>query len=1110
MYKKGERIVNYLLDKSEDLNYIIENYSQAKPFSSFLPGIAGLMGIPMWCFYVNRGQAVVSFGIENKDGSIMEFQPANKAYRCASTQGFRTFLKFNRCGQKGFYEPFQENIEFNVQNRMIISPYELSIEERNETLGFLIKVTYFTIPGEPIAALARKVTITNLLDTQVDLELIDGMPVIIPYGMWDFYMKNMSRTIEAWTYVENLENQIPYYRLKVRAEDSAEVIQIEAGNFYCAFCKEADGIKKLKTIIDPSLIFGHLNDLSFPFEFCKDEFTINQEQHYENRTVCAMGHAIFKFAGNEEKIIYSLIGHAENLCSLNNLSDGFFIEEFFNQKACENKRTIRDIMDMAFVNSSSKEFNSYCRQNFLDNILRGGFPLSIKDGDKSDVLYVYSRRHGDLERDYNSFKLMPTFFSQGNGAYRDINQNRRNDIWFNTDTGYSNILYFINLIQLDGYNPLIIKGMSYLYINDGENNILKQLVETDFVEEMLEFLKKPFIPHSLLNFIKTKQVALKVKPDELLRKMLLHTTKIEEAEHGEGYWTDHWHYNIDLLESYEALFADNMEKLLTSERLFSFYEDEHYVCPRTEKYVISNGRPRQFESIKKDKEKLSILIARKVEPNKVRTKNGRGEIYYTSLLIKLISLCVNKVASLDSNGIGIEMEAGKPNWNDALNGLPSLFGSSINETFELKRLILLLQEWIVRYELKGKKVEMPFELKEFMVSLFEALKENNVNHNADSDYIYWDSSNNLKEAYREKVRYGVDGRETITDIDFLYEFLNIALSKIERGICKAYNTELGIYNTYFINEPIAYDILTPTKKTDTGLVMEGAEKQYVRVKEFKQIPLPPFLEGQVHALRVERDIKKAADLYKAILKTELYDENLGMYKVNASLKEFPMELGRLRTFSPGWLENESVFMHMEHKYLLELIKSGLMEEFHSESKKAFVPFMKPEVYGRSVFENSSFIASSVNPDKNMRGNGFVARLSGTTAEFYEILLIIALGVKPFYLNKEGYLQLKLCPSLPGWIFTKMPTKTNIYIGGEEREITFEANTYSFRLLGNVLLVLHNKKRLNTYGADSAKVISISIQKNESSIKEFMGNVIQAPYAAEIRDGIYNRIDVILE
>ena len=60
---------------------VIEDYARKSEFSSFLPGIAGLKGIPMWCYYVNRGQAVVSFGVQDKDHGIMEFYPAHTAYQ---------------------------------------------------------------------------------------------------------------------------------------------------------------------------------------------------------------------------------------------------------------------------------------------------------------------------------------------------------------------------------------------------------------------------------------------------------------------------------------------------------------------------------------------------------------------------------------------------------------------------------------------------------------------------------------------------------------------------------------------------------------------------------------------------------------------------------------------------------------------------------------------------------------------------------------------------------------------------------------------------------------------------------------------------------------------
>ena len=74
----------------ENQRFIIENYDEQKPFASFLPGVAGVNGIPMWVYYTNRGQGIAGFGIENKNGSIMDFVPANVAYRRTEQQGFRT------------------------------------------------------------------------------------------------------------------------------------------------------------------------------------------------------------------------------------------------------------------------------------------------------------------------------------------------------------------------------------------------------------------------------------------------------------------------------------------------------------------------------------------------------------------------------------------------------------------------------------------------------------------------------------------------------------------------------------------------------------------------------------------------------------------------------------------------------------------------------------------------------------------------------------------------------------------------------------------------------------------------------------------------------------
>ena len=67
----------YYLNKLGE--FVIEDYNYAKPFANFFPGIAGKYGIPMWVFYVNRGQCISSFGTKDKDQAILEFFPANKA-----------------------------------------------------------------------------------------------------------------------------------------------------------------------------------------------------------------------------------------------------------------------------------------------------------------------------------------------------------------------------------------------------------------------------------------------------------------------------------------------------------------------------------------------------------------------------------------------------------------------------------------------------------------------------------------------------------------------------------------------------------------------------------------------------------------------------------------------------------------------------------------------------------------------------------------------------------------------------------------------------------------------------------------------------------------------
>ncbi|MDM7320106.1 MAG: cellobiose phosphorylase, partial [Fervidobacterium sp.] len=107
-------MVRYYFD--ENKRFVVENYNNSKPFASFLPGIAGKKGIPLWVFYVNRAQAIASFGIAHKDNPIMEFHPAFRSYQVIFTHGFRTFVK--DLSMDAFFEPFGKVVSDKVVQRM--------------------------------------------------------------------------------------------------------------------------------------------------------------------------------------------------------------------------------------------------------------------------------------------------------------------------------------------------------------------------------------------------------------------------------------------------------------------------------------------------------------------------------------------------------------------------------------------------------------------------------------------------------------------------------------------------------------------------------------------------------------------------------------------------------------------------------------------------------------------------------------------------------------------------------------------------------------------------------------------------------------------------------
>jgi hypothetical protein len=1057
--------------------FIIENYDSARPFSSFLPGIAGPRGVPLWVFTVNRGQAIASFGVESKDQPIVEFQPANKAYQLTSYLGFRTFLKFDA----QTYEPFAPAT--SIDRAMFIGMNELELQEVNQPIGLQTNVVYFSVPQENFAGLVRQVTFTNISNRPLHLEVLDGLPAVIPYGVNNAQLKEIGRTIEAWMEVFNLDQRLPFYHVRASVVDSAEVEAIEAGHFALAFVDRSDRVDQLPVLVDPNLVFGHNTALSTPDRFYATPLAalFQQTQIAVGKTPCAFFGATIDLRPGEAITLHSVYGHVSAIAQLPAVRERVLSVAHLNEMRCTSNTLTQQLTDVIDTHTADPSFDAYCRQTFLDNVLRGGWPIVWND----KVYHLYSRKHGDLERDYNAFALAAEFYSQGNGAYRDVNQNRRSDVLFEPRVGDFNVRAFMSLIQADGYNPLVIQGSTFNLSADQRAVLLKQVAQPAVLEPLLS---QSFTPGKLLKFISDHDVQLTITPEEFLDQVMSIAAQHLEAKFGEGYWIDHWTYNLDLIDSYRAVYPDRQHALLFESAL-PWFDNPARVQPRSQKYVLVNSQPRQLNAVIKDEEKAALIATRESERNWLRVDDGRGAVYRTTLFNKLVMLATIKFATLDPCGMGLEMEAGKPGWYDALNGLPGLFGSSLAETFELQRLLEFLTSSLSligsstaspRFAgVEGKAIELPIEASSLLRDVATRLQEFNTSADPQRDFAYWDAVSTAREEYRAAIRFGFSGEAQTISKQELSEALALFAAKVQSGVQRALDLNDGIPPTYFTYRVEDYDVLRET---------DAQGRPFIRVKRFTPQVLPLFLEGPMHACKVlPRD--EVAHLYQQIKASPLFDRELKMYKINASLADQPHDIGRARAFVPGWLENESIWLHMEYKYLLEVLRAGLYAEFFEDFKAALVPFLDPQIYGRNPLENSSFIVSSAHPDRSLHGAGFVARLSGSTAEFLSMWQLMFIGPQPFFMH-GGELQLKFQPALPGWLFA-------------------EDNTITFKFLGQCTVTYHNPRRMDTFNVET-HIQRIELIDRAGEPTEIPGNIIGAPWAAQIRSGDVARLDLHLE
>lgn len=965
----------YILKRHE-----MTDYQKKKAFSSFLPSVSGINGKPIWAFYANRGQCLASFGTGSKDTPMYPFQSVPLIYSSLKTGGFKTFLKID----SKVYTPFVGENE--TKRTLSMTNADFSIREDGEL--YSIEVLYSSVPEENFPALIRKVTIKNNSDHDYDLSFLDGTTVFLPYGIstWTYW----NQPFLGCAYAE-IVNELPsstFVKLKTSMGDHSMVSKATIGHGFFVFDENDRG---LVTISDPYCIFGDDESCmtSKPFEELSEFDFISQKQRNQNYFPCAFAYTSFKLKSGESHTFYEYYGKWADYDEFEKTA------KRLNKKTTEqyisrSEELIEELIAPATSHTAYKGFDDFYSQSYLDNYLRGGFPSKVSE---CEPYYVYGRKHGDMERDYNNFQIPDTYYSSGPGNFRDVCQNRRNDLIFSSFISDYNIKTFFSLIQVDGQNPLSVKPASFT-LNEVPNSF--DILDKDRLEKVKK-IKDKYYPSDLISILKDDAQLSDEDTDRQMLDAMKNSTQNIEACFAEGYWVDHWTYLVDLLENFSSVYPDKEKDLFFKDKSYRYFHSPVYVKPRDEKTVLlPNGEVRQYGAI--DLEALKKKCDRNhIDINKTDwLKDENGNVIESDLASKIINLILIKFSLLDSEQIGLEMECEKPGWNDAMNGLPGLFASGMCETIELLRL--------VRYAIKHLAVfssENVFFL-EKQYELFEGEGKylDEFNNGKIDSFTYWDKVTSLREALRFEYQDNADNSKTPVLLDIVLPLLKKMEALLVKAIDKAMKLGNGILPTYLIYEVEEYENLNKTSTLGYPLV---------KVKKFRLKTLPPFLEASARALKIE-NTPVDKDSIRKIKDSDLYDKKLHVYKTCADIEDAPFEIGRIHAFTKGWLERECCFLHMDYKYLLGLLKAGYYDEFYHEIMTNWTMNLDEEVYGRNPSEASSFIVPTCNPDESKHGLGVEARLTGANTEMLNMALIMFLGDGPF-VYEDNRLQFKVNPKL---------------------------------------------------------------------------------------------------
>ncbi|MDA9335126.1 hypothetical protein N9Q89_03090 [Flavobacteriaceae bacterium] len=772
----GNDIDGTLVNIDNEVYYKISNSDKMRPFFMSIVSDSN-----HWMFISSNGS--LTAGRKNSEFALFPYYTDDKITEAAEITGSKSIFQVLKNDTVHLWEPFSERFAGKYKTTRNLYKNEYGNKVLFEEINHDLELTFqYQWNSTNTFGFIKKSKLINTASTAVEVNVLDGIQNILPYGVGSDLQNASSNLVDAYKRSElEKSSGLGIYALSAIIVDKAEPSEALKANIVWSL-----GLENPKHLLSSLQLDSFRKQYQIQEEtdvkaekgayFVNSQIVLSAQEHKEwllvaevNKNHSAIAKLINKIKVNDglwELIDEKIEKGTTRLIALNAASDGLQLsaDKFRDTRHFAN--TLFNIMRGGIFDNNYQiekwDFKNYLakankkvarKTEELVEKLPEIFSLSvlqelayqIDDTNFRRLCFEYmplkfSRRHGDPSRPWNKFSINTKSEIDGSkildyeGNWRDIFQN-----WEALAHSYpafieSMIHKFLNATTFDGYNP-------YRVTKDG------------FDWETIE----PDDPWSYI-----------------------------------GYWGDH--QVIYLLKFLEFIESHQPGKLA------SYFDKDMFV------YANVPYKIKSYDALlenPKDTIEFDEALDLKIREQRVELgadgallRDENRFIVKVNFIEKILATTLAKLSNFIPEG-GIWMNTQRPEWNDANNALVGS-GVSMVTLYYLRRFLKFFDTVVVQSNLET--VEVSKELVSFFDSISSTFKDHQhllSDRINDTDRkLILDALGTAGSTYRNQVyKNAFSGRKNEISIQDLKAFIAVSLQYLEHSIDANKRTD-NLYHAY--------------------------------------------------------------------------------------------------------------------------------------------------------------------------------------------------------------------------------------------------------------------------------------------------------------------------